>query len=803
MIEPKTPRTQYVSAGGTSYPFPWPIWEDSDIRVYVNDEAQVLDTDYTVTFTAGDNDGGTVVLSVAPTGGDIVTLVRSVTVERDYDFALSGPLSASALNTQLDKLTTQVQDLQEFLGRTPVRKPQSPYRELPLPDPSAGSLLEWDDVGGLRNRSPGETMSSAESLALQAYFGSTGAGTAPQIKGVWCVSSDPSITDHGDITQEGSLAWTLEQCSDGDAVYLPTKGTLPVLTPISTDLNSLTLDSWGAGYYGPILLGQTEGMTILTVTGYGLHLGRVEIRGDGTTTYAAHPTTMTGLVLARGDDPNVDATLHGTTFSFLDQCVSMTGRNVNVQMCLFSTSRRGIQVDEYGTDECRGVVIQNNRFHFIGWGWETGISDSVVIEALDSTYTWQWTVTNNTADYCQTFYKGPTNENKLDDNHIYMAFGGFVFNASSGARRKKASCSRNTIIGNVNLGGDVATTNFLEYGIQATAWTLYDLVAEDNQISNTRRDGILIDSAYRCSFRGTVIHNPNLRDDVDGHVYAGVRISGAHGYGGVSYCCFDDLVVTHDQPHSTDPYLYAFFCDGIFGHSTAANMRGMTGSGGVFAKFDSASNDQYSYASYWDAAGTGLCEVFPYKTGGTRMRRAYQRNNNDLNLVTFAYQDVDIGSATAGAEKGYLYFGVACNGTLADLLALKYNGATSRKEVRSLGTLHVDDALVRTPKALQTLSAGTTIVASDSSLIQIDCSGAVATTAAPTIADGVDGQVIRILNTGGAAGTYTLKDQATLAGSNLRLTASTVALAPRQSIELTYSAAVGDWVQTGPLVTVI
>lgn len=105
------------------------------------------------------------------------------------------------------------------------------------------------------------------------------------------------------------------------------------------------------------------------------------------------------------------------------------------------------------------------------------------------------------------------------------------------------------------------------------------------------------------------------------------------------------------------------------------------------------------------------------------------------------------------------------------------------------------------PSDTQTLAAGTTVLA-NARVIQIDSSGNVTLTSAPTIADGYNGQMLTILNVD-SADTITFQDQGTLASSNLRLTATTVGLAPRQSMQLMYSATVGDWVQVGSLVTVI
>ena len=105
------------------------------------------------------------------------------------------------------------------------------------------------------------------------------------------------------------------------------------------------------------------------------------------------------------------------------------------------------------------------------------------------------------------------------------------------------------------------------------------------------------------------------------------------------------------------------------------------------------------------------------------------------------------------------------------------------------------------PTTVQTIAAGTAILA-NATIVQIQSTGNVTVTAAPTIADGQDGQILTIINID-SADTITIQDQGTLASSNLRLMTTTVALSPRDSIKLTYNSSIGDWVQTGPLCTVI
>ena len=139
---------------------------------------------------------------------------------------------------------------------------------------------------------------------------------------------------------------------------------------------------------------------------------------------------------------------------------------------------------------------------------------------------------------------------------------------------------------------------------------------------------------------------------------------------------------------------------------------------------------------------------------------------------------------------------------VADLRAYRSGTKTLTIDDASGGaaTLKVIGTRLAPPSTSQTLAAGTALLA-NAEFVMFTCTGAVTSTAAPTIADGLDGQMLTVLNVG--TGTWTISDQGTLASSNLRLTAATVAIAPRNSIQLVYSSTVADWVQVGALTAVI
>lgn len=110
----------------------------------------------------------------------------------------------------------------------------------------------------------------------------------------------------------------------------------------------------------------------------------------------------------------------------------------------------------------------------------------------------------------------------------------------------------------------------------------------------------------------------------------------------------------------------------------------------------------------------------------------------------------------------------------------------------------------RYPSIQQAITAaGNSITVTYAELVRIanGTGGSITLTSTPTIANGYNGQTITIINFG--TQNVVLQDQGTLASSNLRLTATTITLGPRHSVELTYFADYADWFQTGPVVAVI
>ncbi len=147
MIGDVSPRVQYVADGvQTQFTFPFPIFEDSDLKVWFDE------TEQTAGFAvsgAGDSAGGAVDFDAAPADGVRVTLRRAVPVERTTDFQEGGAFRAKTINDELDRQTAMIQQLAEENDRAVRASPTDAGAELVLPskDARANGLLGFDGDG--------------------------------------------------------------------------------------------------------------------------------------------------------------------------------------------------------------------------------------------------------------------------------------------------------------------------------------------------------------------------------------------------------------------------------------------------------------------------------------------------------------------------------------------------------------------------------------------------------------------------------------------------------------------------------
>lgn len=113
-----------------------------------------------------------------------------------------------------------------------------------------------------------------------------------------------------------------------------------------------------------------------------------------------------------------------------------------------------------------------------------------------------------------------------------------------------------------------------------------------------------------------------------------------------------------------------------------------------------------------------------------------------------------------------------------------------------LGNNQFAGTLAQAPGALQTLTAGTTVDATQSATIPLSAAAAVVLSATPTLTQGADGQVSVLVNMGQHP--ITLQDQTALPGSGLCLAGQQgLQLGPRMAATLLYSQTANCWMEVG------
>ncbi|TCS61686.1 hypothetical protein [Varunaivibrio sulfuroxidans] len=175
-----SPRIQYVGDGvQTQFTFPFPVFNNGDLAVYLGGATQALSVDYTVSG-AGADTGGAVTFTIAPGNGALVTLRRNLSIHRTSDFQQSGEFRAKVINDELDYQTAVLQELSEIQSRTPQRAmTSSSTADLTLPDPAAGATLMWNaTANGIANGPAAGQISAAQANATAAAGSAASAATS-------------------------------------------------------------------------------------------------------------------------------------------------------------------------------------------------------------------------------------------------------------------------------------------------------------------------------------------------------------------------------------------------------------------------------------------------------------------------------------------------------------------------------------------------------------------------------------------------------------------------------------------------
>lgn len=211
MTTPSTPRKAGPLLGTgaqTSWPFTFKVFAASDIAVTIANNlgvetALVLNADYSVTLNSNQDTspGGTVTYPISgsalPTGSRL-TIFGNLPYDQPLDLPSGGNFSPLALENQLDRLTMQIQQLREQLGRSltvPVTSGVSPS----LPSPAASNIIGWNENGDNLENYPLSELATSLAFATYRYDTFNGDGSTTQ----FTLSADPVTLGNLDVAVGG------------------------------------------------------------------------------------------------------------------------------------------------------------------------------------------------------------------------------------------------------------------------------------------------------------------------------------------------------------------------------------------------------------------------------------------------------------------------------------------------------------------------------------------------------------------------------------------------------------------------
>tara|TARA_R100000306_G_C4362013_1_gene135742 strand:- start:347 stop:1027 length:681 start_codon:yes stop_codon:yes gene_type:complete len=150
-------RIEYKGGNGfqKAFPVPFPVLDETHLSVWLTDRTsfadvlQVLNSNYTVDITPGDNQTSVVTFAVAPTVSNFVTIARVVPITQLTDYVANDPFPAETHEDAIDKLTMICQQLNDQLDRA-----------VAIPITSTASPPPIEDMPGVTNVFPAQITSS-------------------------------------------------------------------------------------------------------------------------------------------------------------------------------------------------------------------------------------------------------------------------------------------------------------------------------------------------------------------------------------------------------------------------------------------------------------------------------------------------------------------------------------------------------------------------------------------------------------------------------------------------------------------
>jgi len=252
-----TPRNTYTATGGqTAFTIGFEFFKVEDVKVYKNGTLLTYNaspssaSQYKITGTASASDdayefgsGGTVTLGAGATVNDSIVIIRDIVLERTSDFPTTGAFDITALNTQLDTMTSMLSDIKQQSDRSVKlldTDTVSSTITLPAKATRQSKILGFDANGNI------ETTVSSDGLATLSGIASdisTVAGISSDVTSVAGNSSNINTVAglNSEITSLGAIASDITTLAGFNSADISTvAGDISKVVTAANDLNEST-----------------------------------------------------------------------------------------------------------------------------------------------------------------------------------------------------------------------------------------------------------------------------------------------------------------------------------------------------------------------------------------------------------------------------------------------------------------------------------------------------------------------------------------------------------------------------------
>jgi hypothetical protein len=485
-----TSRVRYIAAGGqTTFAYPFRIFDDEDLEVYVNGLLQA--GGYTVT-NVGVEGGGNVVFTSGRSANDVVVIRRYLDYHQITDYPEGGnKFPAKAHEDALDRCVMIDQQLSEEIGRAVKFPMVTVYRDIDFPTPAAGQTIRWNLAGNGLENVPLNT--DALGTFLQSGAGAVARSLASKV-GEWVSVKDFGATGDG-VTDD--TAAIQAAAAVGTMLYFPA-GTYQVNGTITLLANHHVVTAPG------VRINQIHTSAPLfqatNVDNVRIDLGNAVLYGKGnySAAWAAFSDSLDRGVQLRNC---TRCEIHGGHFkNWASAAIAVWGgtRNLIVAPTI------------EGTHQYSTPLAPNNNFQFgIALIQTTayGVIDHLRVIAPDISYTTQGIVLSREADVAtggkNRVIVAPVIHDIIGQHGLYISDGDITVTSPK--------------VNDTGLAGVKFQVN--------DGFTLENIIVSDFNIANTSEAAVLFDSPVSGIIQGARVSG--VARDVARGVSIGARIRNA------------------------------------------------------------------------------------------------------------------------------------------------------------------------------------------------------------------------------------------------------------------------------------